>query len=158
MLEWKDSALSGPATIFSPMASSVCAIVQCGLRYRGSPIPRRSVTQGCTASGEYTAGAFRASSCSGGSCRKSAVTLPPVSASAAVAERALRDQEANREKDALRERAIRENDERIARQREAQRREDEQCNEWRRCAARHAVVMRLAGSSSAKKTSANTRP
>ena len=94
MLEWKDSALSGPATIFS--ANGDQRLRDCSVRV----------------------------AMAGGT--KSVAVPPPVSASPAAAERARREQEANREKDVLRERAIRENDERIARQREAQRREDEQ--------------------------------
>lgn len=94
MLEWKDSALSGPATIFS--ANGDQRLRDCSVRV----------------------------AMAGGA--KPVVVPPPVSASPAGAERAMREQEANREKDALRERAIRENEERIARQREAQRREDEQ--------------------------------
>ena len=94
MLEWKDSALSGPATIFS--ANGDQRLRDCSVRV----------------------------AMAGGT--KPVAVPPPVSASSAAAERARREQEANREKDALRERAIRENDERIARQREAQRREDEQ--------------------------------
>ena len=126
MLEWKDSALSGPATIFS--ANGEQRLRDCSVRVA------------MTGAADTTAGASRRAAqpaantpqvlsglpAAAAAVVKSAVTLPPVSASAAVAERALRDQEANREKDALRERAIRENDERIARQREAQRREDEQ--------------------------------
>ena len=126
MLEWKNAALSGPATIFS--ANGEQRLRDCSVRVA---IP------GVT---DTTAGASRRAAqpaantpqvlsglpAAAAAVVKSVVTLPPVSASAAVAERALRDQEANREKDALRERAIRENDERIARQREAQRREDEQ--------------------------------
>lgn len=94
MLEWKDSALSGPATIFS--ANGEQRLRDCSVRV----------------------------AMAGGA--KPVVVPPPVSASPAAAERAMREQEANREKDALRERAIRENEERIERQREAQRREDEQ--------------------------------
>ena len=94
MLEWKDSALSGPATIFS--ANGDQRLRDCSVRV----------------------------AMAGGT--KPVAVPPPVSASPAAAERARREQEANREKDALRERAIRENDERIARQRETQRREDEQ--------------------------------
>lgn len=93
MLEWKDSALSGPATIFS--ANGDQRLRDCSVQVAMA-----------------------------GGTKLVAVPLP-VSGSLSAAERARREQDANREKDALRERAIRENDERIARQREAQRREDE---------------------------------
>jgi len=126
MLEWKNAALSGPATIFSTNGEQ--RLRDCSVRVvmaggadatagasRRSAQPPANIPQVLSGLPAATAAAA-----------KSATTLPPVSASAAAAERAMREQEANREKDALRERAIRENDERIARQREAQRREDEQ--------------------------------
>ncbi|WP_416401956.1 cell envelope integrity protein TolA [Alicycliphilus denitrificans] len=112
MLEWKDSALSGPATIFS--ANGDQRLRDCSVRV----------------------------AMAGGA--KSVAVPPPVSASPAAAERARREQEANREKDALRERAIRENDERIARQREAQRRSQEAWEQQQQAVERQREAERKA--------------
>ncbi len=125
MLEWKNGALSGPATIFS--ANGDQRLRDCSVRVAmaGTSDTTASAQRKAAPSASNTPQVLSGLSAAAAAV-KSAKVLPPVSASAAVAERAMREQEANREKDALRERAIRENDERIARQREAQRREDEQ--------------------------------
>ena len=125
MLEWKNAALSGPATIFS--ANGEQRLRDCSVRVvmGGSADPTASAPRRAASLASNTPQVLSGLSAAAAAV-KSATVLPPVSASAAGAERAMREQEANREKDALRERAIRENDERIARQREAQRREDEQ--------------------------------
>lgn len=125
MLEWKDSVLSGPATIFSAdgdqrLRDCSVRVAMAGSDGATAGVSRRTVPSAASTP-QVHSGLTDAAAAA-----KWATALPPVPGSAAVAERALRDQEANREKDALRERAIRENDERIARQREAQRREDEQ--------------------------------
>ena len=125
MLEWKDSVLSGPATIFSAdgdqrLRDCSVRVAMAGSDGATAGVSRRTVPSAASTP-QVHSGLTDAAAAA-----KWATALPPVPGSAAVAERALHDQEANREKDALRERAIRENDERIARQREAQRREDEQ--------------------------------
>ena len=126
MLEWKDSALSGPATIFS--ADGDQRLRDCSVRIAmaGSADTTAGASRRATSTAANVQQALSGLPAAAATVVKSATTLPPVSGSAAAAERAMREQEANREKDALRERAIRENDERIARQRETQRREDEQ--------------------------------
>lgn len=125
MLEWKNGAMSGPATIFS--ANGDQRLRDCSVRVvmGGSADTTASAPRRAAPSASNTPQVLSGLSAAAAAV-KSATVLPPVSASAAAAQRAMREQEANREKDALRERAIRENDERIARQRETQRREVEQ--------------------------------
>lgn len=122
MLELKNGALSGPATIFSAngeqrLRDCSVLVVMAGASDTPAGASRRTAPP--------AANTPQALSGLPAAAVKSATLLPPVSASAAIAERAMREQEANREKDALREHAIRENDERTARQREIQRSEDE---------------------------------
>lgn len=124
MLEWKDSALSGSATIFSADGDQRLRDCSVQVAMAGSADTTAGASRRATSTAANVQQALSGLPAAAATVAKSATTLPPVSASAA--ERAMREQEANREKDALRERAIRENDERIARQRETQRREDEQ--------------------------------
>ena len=125
MLEWKDSVLSGPATIFS--ADGDQRLRDCSVRVAmaGSDGATAGVSSRTVPSAASTP-QVHSGLADAAAAAKWATALPPVPGSAPAAERARREQDANREKDALRERAIRENEERIARQREAQRREDEQ--------------------------------
>lgn len=126
MLEWKDSALSGPATIFSANGDQRLRDCSVQVAMAGATDPTAGASRRGAPPAANTPQVLSGLPAAAAAVAKSATALPPVSASAAIAERALREQEANREKDALRERAIRDNDERIARQRDAQRREDEQ--------------------------------
>ena len=125
MLEWKDSVLSGPATIFSAdgdqrLRDCSVRVAMAGSDGATAGVSRRTVPSAASTPQVHSGLADAAAAA------KWATALPPVPGSAPATERAMREQEANREKDALRERAIRENEERIARQREAQRSEDEQ--------------------------------
>ena len=125
MLEWKDSALSGPATIFSAdgdqrLRDCSVRVAMAGSDGATAGVSRRTVPSAASTP-QVHSGLTDAAAAA-----KWATALPPVPGSAPATERPMREQVAKREKDTLRERAIRENDERIARHREAQRREDEQ--------------------------------
>lgn len=123
MLEWKDSALSGPATIFS--ANGDQRLRDCSVRVAMAPAlnstagTRREVSPPAVNAPQVLSGLPAVAV----AAARTATALPPVSGLAASAERTMREQETSRESEAIRERARDQYEQRLAQVRaEAERR------------------------------------